>query len=877
MTAGVNGAKSFVVYVIWLGSNTEWVLFCGTDNVVPSRSPWTRSAERKRLEGPSVASTSKLGVKLQGRVLFKQPQRVGQNIRSPRKPTHRINFRSNMAGVIKVVSELGLGERPFRHMRRTPFWRMFEAIIINKLDFNEYRKCDDLVVKILRTFRLRDDAFYVGGFPVKVCKADISTLLAKTRCLDLGDVSQFEVIRSKLVSQPFEKVILAGEEFDGGEDANIDEDRKVGGEYNSNGSDDFCSDSGAGNERRGDGDRIRFVGEGGVVARGKTCVAVDVVSSPEGDVGGIVCATRVERIGDGKGELETALAELYTLRAECRVKDGMIAELQAEVDQLRRMKEKQAVDIVDGFTLVFKVKEDEMKKVAEENVELRRTIGVLEEQLAEQDVHSVTQAYRKVVVGDTDMMEGNGVGSIERATLDSIGQWGNYVLTTGGILGGIDEKTGGVGKMMVGCGKVVYSKVGDVLHTSVRSGNAGRTIDVDACAMAARSGAERSCGLAVNMMCVCFVDIKSLVRPSSVRGNVIDAYTVLLMEEQDRLAVGVDFPDKSYVFSSICLGIFLQRDTVIEIQRGAFGILGDDDAMQCGQLGVELVADCPQQKHDSEDCAIIMCAVMRQYVHHVDVNRSLQGDNCVVLRANMVKSFVNDHVFEFADKYRGAYSTSLRSAVCPFYCDVSGYQDELLWGAAWLHKASRWREYREYIVKNEVILRAGDTINEFGWDNKHAGINVLVSKHVTSLSFLLLAYSNYLSHSNHVVPCGGRSASPALLKQLAKRQVDYILGDNPMRMSYMVGYGERYPERIHHRGSSLPSVQAHPTHIGCKEGSLYYLSPNPNPNVLVGAVVVGPNGSDSFPDSRPFFQESEPTTYINAPLVGLLAYFSAHP
>ncbi|KAL2518804.1 Endoglucanase 8 [Abeliophyllum distichum] len=284
-------------------------------------------------------------------------------------------------------------------------------------------------------------------------------------------------------------------------------------------------------------------------------------------------------------------------------------------------------------------------------------------------------------------------------------------------------------------------------------------------------------------------------------------------------------------------------------------------------------------------------------------------------------------VFEFADKHRGAYSSSLHSAVCPFYCDVNGYQDELLWGAAWLHKASRRREYREYIVKNEVILRAGDTINEFGWDNKHAGINVLISKevlmgkaedlksfqinaddfvcsvlpgfshsqvqyspgglifkaggsnmqHVTSLSFLLLAYSNYLSHANHAVPCGETAATPALLKRLARRQVDYILGDNPLRMSYMVGYGSRYPQRIHHRASSLPSVAAHPARIGCKAGSRYYLSPNPNPNILVGAVVGGPNSSDSFPDSRPFFQESEPTTYINAPLVGLLAYFSAHP
>ncbi|XAR63661.1 Cellulase [Bertholletia excelsa] len=286
-------------------------------------------------------------------------------------------------------------------------------------------------------------------------------------------------------------------------------------------------------------------------------------------------------------------------------------------------------------------------------------------------------------------------------------------------------------------------------------------------------------------------------------------------------------------------------------------------------------------------------------------------------------------VFEFADKYRGAYSNSnsLRAGVCPFYCSVNGYQDELLWGAAWLHKASRRREYREYIVRNEVILRAGDTINEFGWDNKHAGINVLISKevlmgrandlrsfqnnadgficsilpgishpqvqyspgglifkaggsnmqHVTSLSFLLLAYSKYLSHANHVVPCGWRSAYPALLQRLAKRQVDYILGDNPMRMSYMVGYGERYPRRIHHRASSLPSVAAHPARIGCKEGSLYFLSPNPNPNMLVGAVVGGPNSTDAFPDSRPFFQESEPTTYINAPLVGLLSFFSAHP
>jgi hypothetical protein len=87
-------------------------------------------------------------------------------------------------------------------------------------------------------------------------------------------------------------------------------------------------------------------------------------------------------------------------------------------------------------------------------------------------------------------------------------------------------------------------------------------------------------------------------------------------------------------------------------------------------------------------------------------------------------------VFEFADRHRGAYSSSsrLRAAVCPCYCDYSGYKDELLWGAAWLHRASGSREYREYIKRNEVALGASDGVNEFGWDNKHAGINVLISK-----------------------------------------------------------------------------------------------------------------------------------------------------
>jgi len=106
--------------------------------------------------------------------------------------------------------------------------------------------------------------------------------------------------------------------------------------------------------------------------------------------------------------------------------------------------------------------------------------------------------------------------------------------------------------------------------------------------------------------------------------------------------------------------------------------------------------------------------------------------------------------------------------------------------------------------------------------------------------------------------------------------VDYILGNNPLGMSYMVGYGQKYPQKIHHRGSTLPSLDVHPKNMGCRDGDEHFQSSTPNVNVLTGAIVGGPADDDSFLDSRLNISQSEPTTYINAPFVGVLAYFNKH-
>ncbi|XP_077243091.1 endoglucanase 1-like [Tasmannia lanceolata] len=284
-------------------------------------------------------------------------------------------------------------------------------------------------------------------------------------------------------------------------------------------------------------------------------------------------------------------------------------------------------------------------------------------------------------------------------------------------------------------------------------------------------------------------------------------------------------------------------------------------------------------------------------------------------------------VFEFADQHRGAYSDSLSSVVCPFYCSYSGYHDELLWGASWLHWASQDSSYLSYIQSNGHTLGADDDDYSFSWDDKRVGTKVLLSKaflqnrveelhgfkvhadnyicslipgtssfqaqytpgglfykgsesnlqYVTSTAFLLLTYAKYLSYNDGETSCGNRIITAENLISLSKKQVDYILGQNPAKMSYMVGFGERYPQHVHHRGSSLPSVHTHPNPIPCNAGFQYLYSSSPNPNILIGAVLGGPDNRDGFSDDRNNYQQSEPATYINAPLVGALAFFAANP
>ncbi|GMP96632.1 hypothetical protein CsSME_00045179 [Camellia sinensis var. sinensis] len=282
-------------------------------------------------------------------------------------------------------------------------------------------------------------------------------------------------------------------------------------------------------------------------------------------------------------------------------------------------------------------------------------------------------------------------------------------------------------------------------------------------------------------------------------------------------------------------------------------------------------------------------------------------------------------LFEFANKYRGKYDSSITVAQ-KYYRSVSGYADELLWAAAWLYKATNNQYYLSYLGNNgDSLGGTGWAMTEFGWDVKYAGVQTLVAKllmggraghyapvfeqykekaeffmcsclgkgtrntqktpgglifrqrwnnlqFVTSASFLLSVYSDYLTSAGKNLKCASGSVSPSELLSFAKSQVDYILGDNPRATSYMIGYGNNYPQQVHHRASSIVSFKVNPSFVSCRGGYATWFSRKASdPNLLTGALVGGPDAYDNFADQRDNYEQTEPATYNNAPLLGILA------
>lgn len=111
--------------------------------------------------------------------------------------------------------------------------------------------------------------------------------------------------------------------------------------------------------------------------------------------------------------------------------------------------------------------------------------------------------------------------------------------------------------------------------------------------------------------------------------------------------------------------------------------------------------------------------------------------------------------------------------------------------------------------------------------------------------------------------CEADPAKRAAAVAWAKSQVDYALGSTGR--SFVVGYGNNYPLKAHHRAASCPDMPA-----TCDFSA--FNSPLPNPQILSGAVVGGPPGpGDNYVDDRTNYQTNEVAVDFNAGFTGALA------
>jgi endoglucanase len=254
-------------------------------------------------------------------------------------------------------------------------------------------------------------------------------------------------------------------------------------------------------------------------------------------------------------------------------------------------------------------------------------------------------------------------------------------------------------------------------------------------------------------------------------------------------------------------------------------------------------------------------------------------------------------LYAFADTVRRKYTDCITDAA-GFYQSFSGFNDELVWGATWLYRATN---DASYLAKAEsyyanLSTEPQSTTKSYkwtiAWDDKSYGCYVLLA--------MLTGKQQYIDDANRwldyfTVGVNGQkiNTSPggevvvdvwgslryaantawvgmlysdwitdatrkARYHDFGVRQINYILGENPRNSSYMIGFGSNPPRNPHHR-----------TTHGSWSNSIN--EPVQSRHTLYGALVGGPtSANDQYTDSRQDFQMNEVATDYNAGLTSAL-------
>ncbi|XP_046461930.1 endoglucanase 12-like isoform X2 [Daphnia pulex] len=285
------------------------------------------------------------------------------------------------------------------------------------------------------------------------------------------------------------------------------------------------------------------------------------------------------------------------------------------------------------------------------------------------------------------------------------------------------------------------------------------------------------------------------------------------------------------------------------------------------------------------------------FISTANPGSDLAGETAAALAAtSMVFASVNStysalclthakQLYDFAKQYKAKYSQSMPQAAA-FY-PSSDFGDELAWSAAWLYRATNNVTYLNDAKAFYTQYGLSNNPSEFSWDSKTAGVQVLMAKLTndplyktatktfcdskvnqpkTPKGLLFISTWGSLRHAANIafvcLQAADLNINPLAYRKLAQQQIHYALGDTGR--SFVVGFGVNPPLKPHHASSSCPNRPA-----VCDWST--YSSTAPNPQVLYGGLVGGPDSNDNYTDDRSNYVTNEVACDYNAGFQGSVA------
>ncbi|KAF2358937.1 Glycoside hydrolase family 9 [Trinorchestia longiramus] len=243
-------------------------------------------------------------------------------------------------------------------------------------------------------------------------------------------------------------------------------------------------------------------------------------------------------------------------------------------------------------------------------------------------------------------------------------------------------------------------------------------------------------------------------------------------------------------------------------------------------------------------------------------------------------------LFVFADEYRATYHESLPE-IGNYYVSPD-YGDELCWAAVWLYRATEEQQYRDKARNLWEEFDMGLPVSFFDWGTVNAGVQALYGHVFGDLQYkdaaqkftegvrnathtpgglVYLTQWGCLRHAVNAafiaIKVAELAIQPTTNRAWAEQQAQYVLGSSGR--SYVIGYGVDYPQRPHHRSSSCPDAPE-----PCDSGWALNQA-GPNPQVLYGALVGGPDINDNHSDDRSDYVHNEVSLNYNSGLACLMA------